>query len=164
MYQKQLCPVAADSVRDHGPLRHNHNHVYTTQKHTIRFGEVRNLVASAEGELTLLRLGGILAYSPPVSTHFVEQQHRVLAYFILLAGVIWPNIVLSSRIAVYPVSESSLLSVAVPKWSFPFDLASWLSLAAEVGAPLGAVEVEECDEGGGDGAEETEVAWPYMRR
>lgn len=44
-------------------------------------------------------------------------------------GVIWPNSVLSERIAVYEVSVSSLLSVALPKYSHPFALASVFSWA-----------------------------------
>ena len=49
---------------------------------------------------------------------------RKRTHFMLLAGVIWPNMLASSKIAVYAVSESSLLSVAVPKYSLPFALAS----------------------------------------
>ena len=50
----------------------------------------------------------------------------------LFPGVICPNIVASSKIAVYAVSESSGLSVAEPKYSLPTDFASVCSLAVEV--------------------------------
>ena len=50
----------------------------------------------------------------------------------LLAGVICPNMVLSSKMLMYDWSVSSELSVAVPKYSFPFDLARRFSLACEV--------------------------------
>ena len=44
-----------------------------------------------------------------------HNEHGEHTHFMLLAGVIWPNMVPSLRIAVYAASVSSLLSVAVPK-------------------------------------------------
>ena len=52
--------------------------------------------------------------SPPENVN-VPRVGSVASHFMLFAGVIWPNSSLLSRIAVYAVSESSPLSVAVPK-------------------------------------------------
>ena len=53
------------------------------------------------------------------------NNHREVAptHFILFAAVIWPNIWLLSRIAVYAVVVSSGLSVALPRYSLPACLA-----------------------------------------
>ena len=85
------------------------------------------------------------------------EREGLRTHFMLLAGVIWPNKVLSSKIATYAVSVSSGLSVAVPKYSFPSDCASWFSFAVEVEAgalaELVGEELEEAE------AEDTDVAW-----
>ena len=61
----------------------------------------------------------------------------------LFAGVSWPNSMLLSRIAVYAVSESSGLSVALPKYFFPAVFASAFKPAVELGvvAPVVLVGV-----------------------
>ena len=62
----------------------------------------------------------------------------------LFAGVICPNSLLLSRIAVYAVSVSSLLSVAVPKYFFPMPCASEFRPEPE-GAGAPTVEVGPVD-------------------
>lgn len=74
-----------------------------------------------------------------ISSSLASRGRRT--HFMLFAGVIWPNIVLSSRIAVYAVSVSSGLSVAVPKYSFPAAFATVCSLAVDVEAEPLALEV-----------------------
>lgn len=61
----------------------------------------------------------------------------------------------SSKMAVYAVSVSSGLSVAVPKYSLPLDLARVCSLTVDVDEELLAELVWD----GEPGAEETEEAW-----
>lgn len=56
-----------------------------------------------------------------------------------------------SKIAVYAVSVSSGLSVAVPKYNLPNALAASFKPWTLVGVPTGA-EVVGLDEGGGGGA------------
>ena len=60
--------------------------------------------------------GSVASYSGLVSRLLDKRINCTrLTHFMLLAAVIWPNIALSLRIAVYAVSLSSPLSVAVPK-------------------------------------------------
>ena len=59
-------------------------------------------------------------------------EYRVLdglTHFMLLAGVIWPNMVPSLRMAVYAASVSSLLSVAEADMRAWYDLGhSWAAI------------------------------------
>ncbi len=57
----------------------------------------------------------------------------------LLPGVIWPNSLLLERSVTYTESESSGLSVALPKYSLPFALASVCKPAVELGVVVAVV-------------------------
>lgn len=59
----------------------------------------------------------------------------------LFPGVIWPNSLLSLRMATYGASLSSPLSVADPKYSFPLDFAMTSNPGEADGTVVGTVEV-----------------------
>ena len=61
-----------------------------------------------------------------------------LTHFIAFAGVIWPNIPLSSMSGLYEVSFNSFPFVAVPKYNFRFCFAMRSSCGPEFGFLLGA--------------------------
>ena len=74
-------------------------------------------------------------------------------HFMELAGVICPNSALLSRMAVYAASESSPLSVAVPKYFLPAAWARELSPEPEgAGAPVEVGGAAGVDVGVGEGA------------
>lgn len=91
----------------------------------------------------------------------VPCSGSVASHFILFPGVICPKYAAWSRIAVYAVSVSSGLSVALPKYNFPAALATVLVNAVEVpmGKPPLPVGVLEGELVGG-GLEPTEETVP----
>ena len=106
----------------------------TPKNLAIGRGKVDNLVSSSPSERALGRLGSVL--KPDFVRRVSARLDNERTHFILLPGVIWPNIAPSSRIASYAVSVSSGLSVAVPKYNLPFDVASVCSLTVDVDAGL----------------------------
>ena len=67
----------------------------------------------------------------------VEWRHT---HFMLFPGVIWPNSLVFCKPATYAESDSSGLSVALPKYSLPACFASVCRPAVELGV-VGPVDV-----------------------
>ena len=88
----------------------------TTEEHAVSLGKVSNDIAVREREDALLGLRRVLQWSGQSSRPLDRLVDCMkLTHFMLFAAVICPNIALSLRMAVYAVSLSSPLSVAVPK-------------------------------------------------
>lgn len=62
-----------------------------------------------------------------IHSHAMHRTH-----FMLLVAVVCPNRVLSSKMETYVEFGKSLLSTALPKYSFPIDCAREFSLAVDV--------------------------------
>ena len=95
------------------------------------------------------RVGSVA--SCPCKTEYVSASHtlsgyapQVLTHFILLPGVIWPNSLEFERTVTYALSESSGLSVALPKYSLPAAFARVSKPAVELGlaAPVVVVDAD----------------------
>jgi hypothetical protein len=80
---------------------------------------------------------GSVASYPAYRIKIINTKGFLLhTHFILLAGVIWPNMPELARIVVYWLVERSPLSTAVPKYFLPAALAALLSGVVDV--PVGS--------------------------
>lgn len=100
------------------------------------FGEVEDVLLGLD-ELPLLVLVRMMGRGRGCVSRGGELT------FMPLAGVSWPNSFVSDRIERYWLLVSSLVSVAVPKYTFPAFWASILSWAEARGSATAATRAEE---------------------